>query len=306
MRIIITGGTGFIGTALTKSLLLDGHQVWILTRNPQSAHLSEGARGVGWDGRTTNGWESLVSQVDAIVNLAGENLGAGSWTKARKNRILSSRVEAGRVVTEAIRKANPRPKILIQASAVGFYGPHGSEGVTEDFPLGRGFLAEVCSNWEPSTQPVEQLGVRRVVVRTGVVLSKDAGAFPRLLLPYRLFVGGPLGNGRQGFPWIHPADEVAGIRFLLENDQATGIFNLSAPEPLSNADFGRVLARVMRRPYWFTIPAFVLRLMLGEMSTLVLDGQYMVPKRLQEFGFRFRFEKAEPALWDLFVGSSHS
>ena len=173
MRIIITGGTGFIGTALTKSLLLDGHQVWILTRNPQTAYLPEGARGVGWDGRTTNGWESLVSQVDAIVNLAGESLGSGSWTKVRKNRIVSSRVEAGRAVTEAIRKANPRPKVLIQASAVGFYGPHGSEVVTEDFPLGRGFLAEVCRDWEPSTQPVEQLGVRRVVVRTGVVLSKE-------------------------------------------------------------------------------------------------------------------------------------
>ena len=306
MRIIITGGTGFIGTALAKSLLLDGHQVWILTRNPQTSHLPEGARGVSWDGRTTNGWESLVSQVDAIVNLAGESLGSGSWTKARKHRIVSSRVEAGRVVTEAIRKANPRPKVLIQASAVGFYGPHGSEVVTEDFSQGRGFLAEVCRDWEPSTQPVEQLGVRRVVVRTGVVLSKEDGALQRMLLPYKLFVGGPLGNGRQGFPWIHPADEVAGIRFLLENDQATGVFNLSAPEPLSNADFGRILARVIRRPYWFPVPAFAIRLLLGEMSTLVLDGQYMVPNRLLELGFRFRFEKAEPALWDLFVGSSHS
>jgi hypothetical protein len=270
------------------------------------SHLAEGARGVGWDGRTTNGWESLVSQVDAIVNLAGESLGSGSWTKVRKNRIVSSRMEAGRVVTEAIRKANPRPRVLIQASAVGFYGPHGSEVVTEGFSQGRGFLAEVCRDWEPSTQPVEQLGVRRVVVRTGIVLSKKDGALQRMLLPYKLFVGGPLGTGRQGFPWIHPADEVAGIRFLLENDQATGVFNLSAPDPLSNADFGRILARVIRRPYWFPVPAFAIRLLLGEMSTLVLDGQYMVPNRLLELGFRFRFEKAEPALWDLFVGSSHS
>jgi uncharacterized protein (TIGR01777 family) len=302
MRIIVAGGTGFIGTALAKSLLEEGHQVWILTRNPKTARLAEGARGVGWDGRTPTGWGELVSQVDAIVNLAGESLGSAPWTGARKNRILSSRVEAGKAISAAIRQSNPRPKVLIQASAVGFYGPHEDEPVTEESTPGRGFLAEVCRAWEASSQPVEELDVRRVVIRTGVVLSKDEGALQRMMLPFRLFTGGPLGNGRQYLPWIHPADEVASIHFLLENEKAQGVFNLSAPIPLSNADFGRILAKVMRRPYWLPVPAFALRLLLGEMSTLVLEGQHVLPKRLQDLGFRFRFETAEAALRDLLTG----
>ncbi len=305
MRIIIAGGSGLIGTALAKSLILDGNQVWILTRNPSSANNVEGMQRVAWDGFSTNGWEGLASQVDAIVNLAGESLGSGSWTKARKIRIISSRVEAGRVISEAISMANPRPRVLIQASAVGFYGPHATEPLSEDMFPGYGFLADVCKEWEASSISVEQLGVRRVVIRTGVVISRDADAFQRLLLPYRLFIGGPLGNGRQGFPWIHLADEVAAIRFLLENDQAQGIYNLSAPEPLSNADFGRILARAMHRPYWLHVPAFGLRLLLGEMSSLVLEGQFMLPKRLQGLGFSFQFPKAESALSEILGASFH-
>ena len=302
MRIIVAGGTGFIGAALTKNLLAEGHQVWILTRNLQTARLAEGVRGAGWDGRTTAGWGELVSQVDAIVNLAGENLGNGPWTEERKKRIISSRVEAGQAISDGIRQANPRPKVLIQASAVGYYGPHDDEPVTEESAPGRGFLAEVCKAWEASSLPVEALGVRHIIIRTGVVLSKDGGALQRMMLPFGLFAGGPLGNGRQGLPWIHPADEVAGIRFLLENEKAQGVFNLSAPNPLSNANFGQVLAKVMRRPYWLPVPAFALRLLLGEISTLVLEGQYMLPTRLQEHGFRFLFETAEAALRDLLDG----
>ena len=260
MRIIITGGTGMIGTALTNSLLLDGHQVWILSRNLSTGNIPDGALVVPWDCRTTIGWGLLVSQADAIINLAGESLGSGSWNKARKDRIISSRECAGKVITSAIANANPRPKTLIQASAVGYYGPHGSEPVTEDSPKGQGFLAEVCDAWEASTQSVDSLGVRRVVVRTGVVLSKYTGALPRILLPYKLFLGGPMGIGKQGFPWIHPFDEVAAIRFLLESDHASGVYNLSAPEPVSNSEFGRVLARVMHRPYWLPVPDFALKL----------------------------------------------
>jgi uncharacterized protein (TIGR01777 family) len=237
--------------------------------------------------------------MDVIVNLSGESLGAGPWTEQRKTRIISSRVEAGRAISAAFRQANPRPKVLIQASAVGFYGLHAAEPVTEESALGRGFLADVCRDWEASSQPVEELGVRRVVIRTGVVLSRDEGALQRLMLPFKLFAGGPLGSGRQGFPWIHPADEVAAIRYLMEKENSQGVYNLSAPEPLSNADFGGILAKVMRRPYWLPTPAFALRLLLGEMSTLVLEGTYMLPKRLQDLGFRFRYETAEPALWDL-------
>jgi uncharacterized protein (TIGR01777 family) len=300
MRIIIAGGSGFIGTALAESLLSDGHQVWILSRHPETALLAQGAQSIGWDGKTPYGWGEMVSQVDAIVNLAGENLGSGLWTRARKIRILSSRVDAGKAICTSILQSNPRPKVLIQASAVGFYGPHGAELVTEESPIGTGFLAEVCQAWESSTFPVEGVGVRRVIIRTGIVISLGKGAFQRLLLPFKLFAGGPLGSGRQGFPWIHPFDEVAAIRYLMDNNNAHGAFNLSAPEPLSNSDFSRVLAKVIRRPYWFRVPAFAMRLILGEMSALALDGTYLFPKRLQDFGFNFRYKSAESALKDLF------
>jgi uncharacterized protein (TIGR01777 family) len=299
MRIIIAGGSGFIGTALTKSLLEEGHQVWILTRNIQTDRLVEGAKAIVWDARTTNGWLDEVSKMDGIVNLAGENIGAWFWTGPRKKKILTSRVEAGKAISEAIRKANPRPKVLIQASAVGFYGNCNDEPVTEESAPGHGFLAEVCKEWEASSQPVEELGVRRVVIRTGVVLSKNEGALHRMILPFRLFTGGQLGNGQQGLPWIHPTDEVEAIKFLLENEKAQGIFNLSAPGSISNTSFGRILAKVMRRPFWLSIPAFALRLFLGEMSSLILEGQYMLPNRLLELGFRFKYESAEIALRNL-------
>ncbi len=225
MRIIIAGGTGFIGTALTKSLLTEGHQVWILTRNLQTAQLAEGAQGVGWDGRTTTGWGELVSQVDAIVQSCRREPRVRTLDQsAKKPDSLQPRGSwAGNKRCHSCRPTHDR-RVLIQASAVGFYGPHGAEPVTEESASGRGFLAEVCKAWEASSQPVEELGVRRVVIRTGVVLSKNEGALQRMMLPFKLFAGGPLGNGRQGFPWIHPADEVAGIRFLLENDKALGHF----------------------------------------------------------------------------------
>jgi len=301
MHILISGGSGFIGTALTDSLLADGHQVVILTRNPQKAVINEGATFIGWEDLEDPRRGDLLSQVEVVVNLAGENLGAGPWTKKRKEQILSSRLVAGELLTEAIRRASRRPKVFVQASAVGYYGPCHAEPVTEGSPAGSDYLAGVCKAWEACTRSLEELGVRRVIIRTGVVLSGDEGALPRLLLPFRLFVGGPLGSGKQGFPWIHPDDEVAAIRFLMENEQAVGGFNLCSPKPLSNADFGRIIARVMKRPYWLPAPAFALRLLLGEMSTLVLEGQFMVPARLQELGFRFRFENAESALDDLFT-----
>jgi len=299
MRVLISGGSGFIGTALTKSLLGDGHEVVILTRNPQKAVINEGVKFIGWENLADPSRSDLLPQVEAVVNLAGKNIGAGLWTKKRKEQIISSREEAGKLLTEAIRKTSKRPKVFIQASAVGFYGPRRSETVTEASSAGNDYLAEVCKAWEASTLAVEELGVRRAIIRTGVVLSRNEGALPRMLLPFRLFVGGPLGNGKQGFPWIHPEDEVAAIRFLIEDEKASGVFNLCAPKPLSNADFGRIIGKVLQRPYWLPAPPFALRLLLGEMSTLVLDGQYMLPGRLAEMGFRFHFENAEAALEDL-------
>jgi uncharacterized protein (TIGR01777 family) len=299
MRILIAGGSGLIGTALTRSLLADGHQVWVLTRSPGKAPLPQGATALGWNGRDSLGWGHGLSQVDAVVNLAGESLARWPWTKQRKQRLWDSRVQAGRALLQAIQAASPRPKVLIQASGVNFYGPHRLELVTEGDPPGGDFLAGLCVDWEASTQPVESLGVRRAILRTAVVFSPKGGILPLMLLPVRLFAGGPLGTGHQGLAWIHLADEVAAIRFLLENQNARGPFNLTAPDPISNADFTRTAARLLRRPYWLPAPAFALRLLLGGMATLVLDGAYLRPARLQALGFTFHFDNLEAALGNL-------
>jgi hypothetical protein len=237
--------------------------------------------------------------MDAVVNLVGERLSRWPWTKQQKQRFWDSRVRAGRALAQAIQAASPRPKVLIQASGVNYYGPRGLEPVTEADGAGKDFLAGLCEAWEASTQPVEKLGVRRVILRSAIVFSARAGILPIMLLPVRLFAGGPLGSGRQGLAWIHLADEVAAIRFLLENQNARGPFNLTAPDPLSSAEFTRTAARVLRRPYWLPAPAFALRLVLGEMATLVVDGAYLRPARLQELGFTFRFGNLEAALRDL-------
>ena len=300
MRVIITGGTGLIGQALTQSLAADGHEVIVLSRNPDKVSgLPQGARAVKWDGRSAQGWGQLADGADAIVNLAGESIAAGRWSEARKQSILQSRVEAGRAVVDAVKAATRKPRVVVQSSAVGFYGPRGSEKIAEDASAGHDFLASVCRAWEASTAELESLGVRRVIIRTGVVLDKNGGALPQMMLPFKLFAGGPLGGGRQGFPWIHLADEVAAIRFLIDQPSASGVFNLSAPNPLSNAQFGRVLGKVLGRPSFMPTPGIAMKMMFGEMSTLLLDGQFEIPQRLQQLGFTFRFADAEATLRDV-------
>ncbi len=234
-----------------------------------------------------------------MVHLAGENIAGGRWSEERKRRIRGSRVRSSAAVAEAFRRLERRPPVLIQASAVGYYGARGDERLDERAQAGDDFLGRVCSAWEEASAAVEELGVRRAVLRTGIVLSTTGGALPRMLLPFRLFAGGPVGSGEQWFPWIHIEDEVGAIRFLLERESASGPFNLTAPNPLTNRDFSRVLGRVLRRPSLLPTPAFALRLLFGEMSTLLLDGQRAIPSRLLEEGYGFRFPKAEEALRDL-------
>jgi uncharacterized protein (TIGR01777 family) len=300
MRVVITGGTGLIGRALAADLAADSHEVILLSRAPgRVAGLPAGVRAAGWDGQTAAGWGPLADGAQAIVNLAGENLGAGRWTAERKRRIRASRLNAGQAVVEAVRAAGRAPRVVVQSSAVGYYGPQGDQELAEGAPPGNDFLARLCVEWEASTAPVEAMGVRRVVIRSGVVFHASDGALPRMLLPFKLFVGGPLGSGRQWLSWMHIADEVAAIRFLIEKEEAAGAFNLAAPHPLTNAEFGRVVGRVLGRPAWIPAPAFALRLVLGEMATMVLDGQRAVPRRLLALGFAFRFPEAEAALRDL-------
>lgn len=309
MRVIITGGTGLIGGALARDMAADGYEVIVLSRSPQAARglaagLPAGVTVAEWDGKTSAGWGHFADGADAIVNLAGESIaGTGlipaRWTAARKQRIVQSRLDAAHAVVQAVEQAAVKPRVVIQSSAVGYYGPAGDEIVTEAHAAGDDFLARTCVQWEESTAAVEGMGVRRVLVRTGLVLSADGGVFPTLVLPFRFFVGGSLGSGRQWYPWIHIEDEVGAIRFLIEKDDARGVYNLSAPNPLRNAEFSRVIGQVMGRPSLIPVPEFVFRLAFGEMATLVVDGQRAIPQRLEEMGYRFQFGEASVALRDL-------
>lgn len=296
MNILISGGTGFLGRAFAQAFLSLGHSVTVLSRNPQTAHVPAGVQVAGWDGATPTGWGHLIETTDALVNLAGENIGASRWSLERKARIHDSRVRAGQAITAAVQQASHRPAVLVQSSAVGYYGVGDDRALDEDSPAGTDWLSSICLDWEASTQPVEALGVRRAIIRTGLVLSAQEGVLPRMLLPFRLFVGGPVGSGRQWLSWIALADMIGAVQFLFENDDCQGEFNLTAPQPVTNAQFGKTLARVMRRPYWMPAPAFALQLAFGEMSTLVLDGQRVLPKNLLERGYSFRFSELQPAL----------
>ena len=258
-----------------------------------------------WDGISAEGLRPLLEGVDVVVHLAGENIGAGRWTAARKRAILESRTESSRAVAAAMIGAGNKKAVLIQASAVGFYGPRKGEEVSETGSAGNDFLARVCRDWEAASESVVEAGLRRVVIRTGVVLSAEGGALPKMLIPFRLFAGGPMGSGGQFVPWIHIDDEVAAIGFLAENEEAKGAFNLVAPGAVTNRQLGREIGRVLGRPSLVPTPAFALRLALGEMSTLVLDGQRVIPKRLVKSGFDFKFPELEPALRNL-LGSSSS
>lgn len=299
MRIVIIGGSGLIGTELTKELTGHGHEVVILTRGtPQSSRYGETWK--RWNGRDANELAVLITESEAVINLAGVSIGSGRWTIERKAAILTSRVESGQALASAIMSLEKKPEVVVQASAVGFYGT-GSESVDENSKQGKDWLSSVCMDWENSLSSIDGSKVRKVIIRSGVVLSKKGGILDQMKLPIQLFLGGPLGKGEQWISWIHIRDEVRAIRFLLETSFAEGIYNLSSPEPVTNRYFGRMLAKQLHRPFWLSVPGFVLKVILGEMSTLVLDGQKVIPARLSEASFDFEFPGLETALKDLLV-----
>lgn len=292
MRILITGGTGFIGRPLTRHLMARQHEVVVWSRNPEAARqrLPDGAEVVGAPEEATG--------IDAAINLAGENLGSGRWTRARKQRFLQSRLHVTQRLVEAMRATGVQR--LVSASAVGYYGVRGDEVVTEDDPPApklQGGL-DICAAWEAEACRAEDYGAAVARVRIGLVLHPEGGGLQQMLTPFKLGIGGPMGSGKQWWSWIHRFDLVRLFAFLVENE-ATGAFNGTAPNPLRQRDFARVLGRVMGRPSFIPTPGFALKLALGDMAELLTEGQRVMPKRTQQAGFAFDFPELEGALRDL-------
>jgi uncharacterized protein (TIGR01777 family) len=303
--VILTGGTGFIGRPLCRRLIEQGFGVVCLTRNEAAAKgRGNGIKFVEWDGKSARGWKDYAEGASAIVNLAGESIGSGHWDKEKRQRILQSRIDAGMAVTEAVKSSENKPEVIIQASAIGIYGNRGHEILNESSDFGDGFLAEVAEKWEESTREVEALGVRRVVIRSGMVLGSSGGALPRLLLPYRFFVGGPIGSGKNWISWIHLTDEIECILFLLKHKDLNGVFNLTTPHPVQNKHFSRALGKQLKRPSFFAIPGLFLKLFLGKMAEeTVLSSQRVFPLRLEEAGHKFAYPDLAAALANLLDGS---
>lgn len=297
-RVVVAGGTGLVGRALVRALTGQGCQVTVLSRNPGAAPGLDGAQLHGWDDLP-----ALLEGADAVFNLAGEGIADRRWSAARKAAILNSRVQGTRRLVAAMKTCTQAPKALVNASAIGLYIPRGTDPVDEYSPAGHGFLADVCQAWEAEAKAASPLGVRVVRIRIGVVLARDGGALPKMALPVRFFQGSKLGTGTQGLSWIHLDDLVAMLMEAAQNQAWEGPFNGTAPEPLSQEAFTRLLARRLHRPM-LPVPAFLtaglLRLLLGELAdALLLQGAFVHPVRAQNLGFSFQFPTAQAALEDL-------
>lgn len=296
MHILLTGGTGLIGRALCRRWLGEGHQLTVLSRRPQSVASLCGRSVRGISQFSDYGDEPL----DAIVNLAGEPIADRPWSNKRKAQLWGSRITLTEQLLEWLEKRDQKPQVLLSGSAVGWYGDGGERELTEDSPpVTDDFASQLCVAWEETAQRAEALGIRVVLVRTGLVLAREGGFLKRLLPPFRLGLGGPLGNGRQWMPWIHLEDQIALMDFLLRRDDARGPYNACSPQPVRNRDFARSLGRALGRPAFMPAPAFVLRPLLGELAELLLGGQRAVPARLRAAGFTFAFTDLDMALGDL-------
>lgn len=297
MRVIVTGGTGFIGAKLCERLVAKGHDVIALTRDASRSrdHVHPRVRVVSWAEGAA--WEGFVDGAGALVNLAGETI-AQRWTASAKARIAQSRLNAAARLKAAVERAAQKPSVLVNASAVGYYGPRGDETLAEDAPAGHDFLAKLCVDWEAAARSFEPMGLRVALLRTGIVLGREGGALAKMLPPFKAFLGGPLGSGKQWMSWIHEGDLVDLYVFAIENAAVSGPVNATAPNPVTMRDFATALGRALHRPSFAKAPAAAIRFALGEMATVVLDGQRVVPKKALDLGFTFRFTDVLAALRD--------
>ena len=296
MKTLVTGGTGLVGSALVPALVRAGHTVCRLVRPQTKSGGPAGVIDVAWNPMTGQLGNAAVG-ADAVVNLAGASIAEGRWTKARKHLLRTSRVDATRMLVGAITKMDPKPTVLISASAIGFYGNRGDEILDEASAAGSDFLSHLAQDWELEARRAEEFGIRVVIARFGIILAKDGGALPKMLLPFRLGVGGKIGDGKQWMSWVTLDDVVEILKLALSDPALRGPINVVAPELVTNATFTQELARVLHRPAFFPAPAFALKLALGEMAdALLLSGQRVIPAVLSRVGHAFRYPALAPAL----------
>ncbi len=300
MKVLVAGGTGFVGKVLIKQLLADSFQVVILTRNKEQwkSYFNNQVDIVEWKPSHKLPDLPILKNIDFVINLAGESIGSGRWTNGKKERILASRIDTTNGIVQAIREGVIVPKALINASAVGYYGPHRDELITERDRNGKDFLANVSQAWEEEANKAKELGTRVVTLRIGVVLGQE-GALQQMKLPFTFFMGGTIGNGEQWFSWIHIYDLVQMIIFALTNEDIQGPINATSPNPVKMKDFHQILGHVLKRPSWLPVPSFLLRVILGEMADMLVQGQRVIPKKIVDDGYEFTFHTVDEALGDL-------
>ena len=297
MNILITGGTGFIGTYLRTLLLREGHLLTIITRSPREykSETAKNQRFVSWDSDLATEME----KTDVVINLAGSSIFGQRWTDEVKKKIYNSRIDCTKELVGAIEQAENRPSLMISASGADYYGDSGDRILDESAEPGNSFLARVCVDWEKASEPVTDLGVRLANPRIAVVLEQDGGALQQMLLPFKLGVGGPIGSGSQYFPWIHMHDLCRGLMFPMEDESFEGPYNLSAPNPVTMNEFASQLASQLHRPSLFRVPEFALNLVLGEAANPVITSKRLQPRKLQQHGFEFQFKYVQEALADI-------
>lgn len=303
MKVAITGATGFVGTRLVQRLQAEGNQVLVLTRNPSTAKsVFPNLEIIAYTPTESGSWQQAIAGSDAVVNLAGAPIAEGRWTPERKQEILNSRKLSTQKLVEAISQANPKPAVLVNASAIGYYGTSETATFDESSPSGNDFLAKVCQEWEAEAQKVKATGTRLVVLRLGIVLGKG-GALAKMLPPFQLFAGGPIGSGRQWFSWIHRDDLVNLILFSLSHPEINGVFDATAPNPIRMTEFCDTLGQVLNRPSWLPVPGLALEVLLGDGAMVVLEGQQVLPQRTLASGFKYQYPTVKQALEQILVNS---